>query len=556
MVPTSARWDGGAVFATRRSRSFTAVVMSAAAVAAVPSIASAAERYASPTGGGSGCTSAVPCSLASAVKVAGEGDEVIASPGDYALTDTMEDKAKITIRGVPGQPRPRLLFSGASQTGLRLMHGSLLRDVEVDQAAEAAAVTTDAARLDRVVVRGGGGVSDCAVNLVNATIRDSIAVADRTPICSFAFGYATTNTSTYRNVTAIATEPGWPAIYVGPTGTVNVTLTNVIAQGGPGGPGFTAVGDVPGGHAKVTVTHSNFEKWDGLGDVQVIDGGGNQTDPPKFVTAAAGDYRQAAGSVTIDAGINEPVNGAFDVDLDPRRIDTTDIGADEFVRPVIATTGPATEIGPQSATLIGSIDEIGVPTSYRFEYGPTTAYGSETPAIDLGSEVTVLPVAATVAGLNPGTTYHFRLVATNKAGVGLGHDQTFTTPPAPPAPSGSSSSPTPAFAGVTLVSTRLIFTGKFITLKLSCPAGTAGGCSGQTKLSARRRTGTRRVVLGKARFSIAAGGRAKVRVRVSHAGLQRLRGVRRLRARTANAAHDGAGVSKTTVASVTVRRRH
>jgi hypothetical protein len=544
----------GAVFATHRSRSLTAIAMSAVAIAAVPSIASAAERYASPTGDGSGCTSAFPCSLTSAVKVAGEGDEVIASPGDYALNATIEDKAKITIRGVPGQPRPRLLFNGANQTGLQLMHGSLLRDVEVEQAAETTAVNTDGARLDRVVVRGGGdGNINCAINLLNATIRDSIAVADRTPICSFAFGYATTNTSSYRNVTAIATEPGSAAIYVGPTGTVDVSLTNVIAQGGPGGPGFSAVGDVPGGHAKVTVTHSNFEKWDGFGDVQVIDGGGNQTEPPKFVNAAAGDYRQAPGSVTIDAGINQPVNGAFDVDGDPRRIDTTDIGADELVRPVIVTTGPATGIGPYSATLVGSIDEIGVPTSYRFQYGPTTAYGSETPAVDLGSEITVQPVAATLAGLNPGTTYHFRLVATNEAGMGYGHDQTFTTLPAPP--TSSSSSTTPAFAGVTLVSTRLALSGKFITLRLSCPAGTAGGCSGQTKLSARRRTGTRRVALGKARFTMAAGARAKVRLRLSRAGLQRLAGVRRLRARDAIAAHDGAGVSKTTVANVTVRRR-
>ena len=530
--------------------------MSAVAAGAVPSIASAAERYASPTGAGSGCTSSVPCSLASAVKVAGEGDEVIASSGDYALTDTIEDKAKITIRGVPGQPRPRLLFSGPNQQGLRLMHGSLLRDVDVDQAEAVAAVDTSGARLDRVVVKGGSGAFGCSVSLLNGIIRDSIVVSDTLPICSFAYGVP--NTSAYRNVTAVTTQPGQAAILISaPSASATVDLTNVIAQGGPSGPGFRIVTDNPGGQATVTATHSNFVDPDLLGgNIQFIDGGGNQNAAPSFVNAAAGDYRQAPGSVTIDAGMNAPVNGAFDVESDPRRIDTTDIGADEFVRPVIVTTGPATGIGPDSATLIGSIDEIGVPTSYRFEYGPTTAYGSETPAIDLGSEITVQPVATTVAGLNPGTTYHFRLAATDKAGIGYGHDQTFATLPAPPTPSGSSSSPTPAFAGVSLVSTRLTLSGKVITLKLSCPAGTAGGCSGQTKLSARRRTGSRRVALGKARFSIAAGGRARVRVRVPRAGLQRLRGVRRLRARAANAARDGAGVSKTTVASVTVRRRH
>jgi hypothetical protein len=541
----------GAVFVSSRSLSLIAALLIALAVAAVPSVASAAERYASPTGGGVGCTSAVPCSLADAVKIAVEGDEVIASPGDYPLTKTLEDGAKITIRGVPGQPRPHLLFSGPYQTGLRLMHGSLLRDVEVEQAEAVAAVDTSEARLDRVVVKGGGGINDCSVSLLNGIMRDSIVVAGMNPICSFAFGSGT-NTSSYRNVTAIATEPGASAIYGGPTGTVNVSLTNVIAQGGPGGSGLSAVGDVPGGHAKLTVTHSNFDKVDGYGDVQVIDGGGNQHVAPKFVDAAAGDYRQAPGSVTINSGLDENLNGAFDVEGDPRRIDTTDIGADELVPVPTVVTGPATDVGAQSATLIGSIRADLVGTSYHFEYGPTTAYGSATPATDTGVTFGALPVAATLDRLTPGTTYHFRLVATNKGGVGQGHDQSFTTPAATlGAPSSAS-----AFAGVRLVSTRLALSGKFIAVKLGCPAGTVGGCSGQTKLSARRRSGTRRVALGKARFSIAAGDQAKVRVRVSRAGLQRLRGVRRLRARDANAAHDGAGVSKTTVASVTVRRRH
>jgi hypothetical protein len=546
------------MFASSRSLSLIAVLLTVVAVAAVPSVASAAERYASPTGGGVGCTADLPCSLKSAVKVAGEGDEVIASPGDYSLTETLEDGANITIRGVAGAPRPRLLFSGPSQAGLRLMHGSLLRDVEIEQSAAVSAVDTSGARLDRVVVKGGGGLNDCSVSVFNGIIRDSIVVADAHPICSW--GYGGPNVSAYHNVTAVATQAGSPAILVSaPAGSATVDLTNVIAYGGGGGPGFSIVSDV-GGQAKVTATHSNFNKWDGCcGNIQFVDGGDNQHSAPTFINPAAGDYRQAAGSVTIDSGVNQPVNGAFDVEGDPRRIDITDIGADEFVRAPTVFTGPASAIGPQSATLIGSITGIGVPTSYHFEYGLTTAYGSETAATDLGAGVSDFPVAATLDGLSPGTTYHFRLAATNKAGAGHGQDQSFTTLPAAPSASSSTSSSTPAFAGVTLVSTRLTFSGRFITLRLSCPAATVGGCSGQTKLSARGRRGagaTRRVTLGKARFSIAAGGRAKVRVRVSRAGLQRLKGVRRLRARDANAAHDGAGAAKTTVANVTVRRRN
>lgn len=139
-----------------------------------------------------------------------------------------------------------------------------------------------------------------------------------------------------------------------------------------------------------------------------------------------------------------------------------------------------------------------------------------------------------------------------------------TTPPStiPPSTSPSSTSPPPpteAFAGMRLVSTRLAMAGRFITLKLSCPSGTVGGCWGQTKLTApRRRAGSRAasmVVLGRASFSIAAGEQARVGVRVSRAGRRLLGGVRRLRGRDSNAARDGAGRSKTTAAAVTIRRR-
>ena len=338
---------------------------------------------------------------------------------------------------------------------------------------------------------------------------------------------------------------------------MTLSLTNVIAQGGPGGDSIFVGGDGLGSEATVTATHSNFANCAKYGfDIECVDAGGNQHVAPTFVNPAAGDYRQAAGSVTIDGGVNEPLNGSFDVEGDPRRIGPTDIGADEFVPAPMVVTGSATGVGEQSATLIGSVTANAVPTSYHFEYGPTTAYGSTTPATDPGAGLGALPVAATVDGLTSGTTYHFRLVASNKAGVSRGYDQTFTTGSTPATPSTPSSSA--GFAGVRLVSTRLTLSGRFITLKLSCPAATVGGCSGRTSLSARARQSSgaaRRVILGKARFSIAAGDRAKVRVRLSRAGQRRLKGVRQLRGRDTNAAHDGAGASKTTAAAVTVRQR-
>jgi hypothetical protein len=98
------------------------------------------------------------------------------------------------------------------------------------------------------------------------------------------------------------------------------------------------------------------------------------------------------------------------------------------------------------------------------------------------------------------------------------------------------------------VSTRLIFKRRLIVLTLRCPAGTVGRCAGVTKLSARR------VVLGRSGFSIPAGHRTNVKVRVSRAGRRLLARARRVTGKDANVARNGAGQSKATVARVTIRR--
>ena len=105
------------------------------------------------------------------------------------------------------------------------------------------------------------------------------------------------------------------------------------------------------------------------------------------------------------------------------------------------TTQAATNVAEESATLNGTVNPHAVDTHYHFEYGETTSYGSSTASEDAGSGVT--PVTAnpvTISELQPGMTYHYRLVASSEAGTASGADQTFTTP-APPAsifdPSGS-----------------------------------------------------------------------------------------------------------------------
>jgi hypothetical protein len=105
-----------------------------------------------------------------------------------------------------------------------------------------------------------------------------------------------------------------------------------------------------------------------------------------------------------------------------------DIGAYEL-QPVTpgATVAPVTGVGPSGATLNGTVATHNFPTSWQFKYGPTTAYGSSTPSQMLASGTQ--PVSAMIAGLLPGTTYHFTLSASTSGGTIETADQIFTTAP-------------------------------------------------------------------------------------------------------------------------------
>ena len=91
---------------------------------------------------------------------------------------------------------------------------------------------------------------------------------------------------------------------------------------------------------------------------------------------------------------------------------------------------------PAASNSRGSVDPYGLDTTYHFEYGTTTAYGTNVPApdADAGSNEGFIPVSQTVTGLAPSTTYHFRLFASNSAGPNTSKDETFTIPANPNAP--------------------------------------------------------------------------------------------------------------------------
>jgi streptogramin lyase/phosphodiesterase/alkaline phosphatase D-like protein len=93
----------------------------------------------------------------------------------------------------------------------------------------------------------------------------------------------------------------------------------------------------------------------------------------------------------------------------------------------------ASSISEQTAALGASVGANSQATTYRFEYGTTTSYGSQTSPNSAGSGAASVPVSAPLSGLAPSTTYHFRAIATNATGTTYGADQTFTTTSPPTA---------------------------------------------------------------------------------------------------------------------------
>jgi hypothetical protein len=100
--------------------------------------------------------------------------------------------------------------------------------------------------------------------------------------------------------------------------------------------------------------------------------------------------------------------------------------------PPAVTTQAATSVGQNGATLNGQVNPNGASTTYYFDYGTSAAYGSSTTQTSAGSGTTAQAVSAVISGLTPGTTYHYRLVASNSAGTTNGNDMTFTTAAQPP----------------------------------------------------------------------------------------------------------------------------
>ena len=141
--------------------------------------------------------------------------------------------------------------------------------------------------------------------------------------------------------------------------------------------------------------------------------------PP--ITIAVNVDANASASVTNTAS----VSGGGDTNLTNNTAnDPTTINP---AAAPIAITGTANAIGSTSATLNGTVNPNGQPATVQFQYGTNTSYDSVAFLAGRVAGVTAQGVSASITGLLAGTTYHFRVMATNVVGSSSGLDQTFAT---------------------------------------------------------------------------------------------------------------------------------
>jgi phosphodiesterase/alkaline phosphatase D-like protein len=156
--------------------------------------------------------------------------------------------------------------------------------------------------------------------------------------------------------------------------------------------------------------------------------------------------------------------------------------------PVVGSES-AQYVSEDSVVIEGEINPQGQAAGYEVQYGVSAGYGSLAPAspAELAAVTSSKGVFVGLAGLAPGTTYHYRILASNASGTSYGPDQTFTT--------------AGAQQGTAFTPFAVPSVPQFAIAPYDFPTQTATGTPGKPKVRARghKRTGAQGVCRRKAK---------------------------------------------------------
>jgi hypothetical protein len=288
-------------------------------------------------------------------------------------------------------------YSDANFSGATLGSG----DVTVNSTGSASAGSvgvTGSGTTRTVTLTGITGDGTLGISLASGTASDTVG--------NLAGAAGPSTTFTVDN-TAPGIAIGAPSASTATTGPVTYTVTysgeNSITLGG-GDLTLNKTGTADAGSVMVSGTGSTrtvtLSSLTGVGTLGISVAAGTASD-------TAGNLAGAAGPGTT-----------FTVDNSP-----------------VVTTLTATNLTLTGAVLTGTVNPNGLSTVAVFESGADTNYGTVSALTLTPDNGTVdQAVNATLTGLTPGTTYHYRVAATNSAGAALGVDLTFTTAPDTSAP--------------------------------------------------------------------------------------------------------------------------
>jgi len=346
----------------------TGALLTASLLFAAPALA--APRYASPGADGPPATCPIgdPCDLHDAVEDAAvqDGDVVNLLPGIYSLPagDSIHVTENITIQGNPGDPRPTITGSQAPLFLLLMDDGGTLRDFRIaaDQGGGGYTIALTAGGVIERVEATATGTTSSPYLLRNVSLRNSVGRV------AAANGYAlevqasgAEGAMDLHNVTLVASGANSTGAYFNADSTIgpssfDATIHNSIVRGVANGVAAADTDGNPGDDdLSVAISFSNHSGLvnSGTGDSVVLSGGGNQTAPPTFVSPP-GDFREAAGSPTIDSGSPDGLAGSLDLLRGPRALgESIDIGAQEFL-PRCAGRRATLAGGPSAEKLNGT----------------------------------------------------------------------------------------------------------------------------------------------------------------------------------------------------------